>query len=145
MGVIVRNCPHCPAEHSSFYLTWSALIPNMPNTFWNCAAVCGACAFPICFVAVGTERTDQPTGYTGNIEPTYYVEQIWPTRVEAKAPPHTPATVKARYLEGEDAFNRRRWNSAVAMYRSALDIATKGMEGRPGQLYIFPTSSVASR
>ena len=47
------------------------------------------------------------------------------------APPHTPRPVKIRYEEGEDAFERGKWNSAVAMYRSALDIATKGMDGVP--------------
>jgi hypothetical protein len=39
--------------------------------------------------------------------------------------------VKKRFLEGEDAFNRGNWNSAVAMYRSALDIATKSMKDIP--------------
>lgn len=36
-----------------------------------------------------------------------------------------------RFIEGEDAFRRHNWNSAVSMYRSALDIATKGMENAP--------------
>jgi hypothetical protein len=45
--------------------------------------------------------------------------------------------VKARYEEGEDAFARRKWNSAVAMYRSALDIATKAMEGPPKDSTFF--------
>src|SRR5262249_37842831 len=34
-------------------------------------------------------------------------------------------------LEGEQCFRRGNWNAAVAMYRSALDIATKGMNGVP--------------
>jgi hypothetical protein len=39
-------------------------------------------------------------------------------------------------LEGEAAFRRGGWNSAVAMYRSALDIATKGMDSvPPGQTF----------
>jgi hypothetical protein len=82
-------------------------------------------------------ESGQPMAYAGNIEPTFSVSEMWPTRVAASAPPHTPAPVKARYLEGEDAYSRKRWNSAVAMYRSALDIATKGMEGVPANATFF--------
>ena len=132
MAVIVRNCPHCPAEHSSFQITWNAPVPS--GGFWNCAAMCGACNGPICFRVVATNPAlggHQPVGHNGNIEPVYKVLEIWPTRKDPTAPPHTPNLVKARFLEGEDAFSRKKWNSAVAMYRSALDIATKGMTGVP--------------
>ncbi|WP_404536021.1 DUF4145 domain-containing protein [Bradyrhizobium ottawaense] len=50
---------------------------------------------------------------------------------------HAPPPVKARFLEGEDAFRRNKWNSAVAMYRSALDIATKAMDGVPASATFF--------
>jgi hypothetical protein len=72
-----------------------------------------------------------------NIEPAYTVSSIWPARLEPTAPRHTPPPVKARFLEGEDAFSRRKWNSAVAMYRSALDIATKAMNGVPANAAFF--------
>jgi hypothetical protein len=74
---------------------------------------------------------------TGNIEPTFTVSAIWPTRSSPSAPPHTPNPVKGRFLEGEDAFARKKWNSAVAMYCSALDIATKGMDGVPPNTSFF--------
>jgi hypothetical protein len=138
MAVIVRNCPHCPAEHASFQLMWCGNLPNIPIWFWNCVAICGACGHPICFIAMHSRtESGQPMAYAGNIEPTFSVSEMWPTRVAASAPPHTPAPVKARYLEGEDAYSRKRWNSAVAMYRSALDIATKGMEGVPANATFF--------
>jgi hypothetical protein len=73
-----------------------------------------------------------PLQYQGQIEATWQVDRIWPTRVDPSAPLHTPHSVKKRFLEGEDAFNRGNWNSAVAMYRSALDIATKSMKDIPG-------------
>jgi hypothetical protein len=139
MAVIVRNCPHCTAEFSSFQLTWSAPVPTGGN-LWNCAATCGACNGPICFQTLTTNTGlagHPPTSQAGNIEPTYRVERIWPTRIDHAAPPHTPPTVKARFLEGEDAFSRKRWNSAVAMYRSALDIATKAMTGVPANSTFF--------
>ncbi len=133
MAVILRNCPHCPAENSSFPITWTAPVPQLPRV-WNCAATCGACSGPICFRASTVNPGMQghpPINHAGNIEPDYMVSDIWPTRKNATAPPHTPGSVKARFLEGEDAFSRKRWNSAIAMYRSALDIATKGMQGVP--------------
>jgi hypothetical protein len=138
MSVIIRNCPHCPAEHSSFTLAWNAPLPNSNNLVWNCAATCGACGFPICFTAINT-RSDgnHPMNQAGNIEPVWGVTVAWPERAESTAPPHTPNPVKARFLEGEDAFSRKRWNSAVAMYRSALDIATKGMKGVPSNSTFF--------
>jgi hypothetical protein len=138
MAVIIRNCPHCPAEYSSFQLTWNANVPNSPNSVWNCAAVCGACGDPICFKAASVNYpAQQPQAWAGNIEPTWMVGEIWPTRTAPSAPLHTPIPVKARFLEGEDAFGRKRWNSAVAMYRSALDIATKAMQGVPPNSTFF--------
>jgi hypothetical protein len=138
MSVILRNCPHCPAESSSFTLIWTARIPNKPPYYHNCAAICGACSKPICFqVKKGDHGTTKPTDHVGNIEHGYHVVGIWPSRNQHVAPLHTPAAVKTRFLEGEDAFGRGRWNSAVAMYRSALDIATKAMEGVPPNSSFF--------
>lgn len=104
------------------------------NLFWNCVAICGGCNGPISFRARQTNAHaagTPPASLNGNIEPQFHVPTIWPSRSEAVAPPHTPGSVKGRFLEGEDAFRRGRWNSAVAMYRSALDIATKGMNDVP--------------
>ena len=105
----------------------------------NCAAVCGACGKPISFVAShkGGSANAAPLNHGGNIEPTWIVNKIWPTRTAADAPAHTPGPVKTRFLEGEAAFRRGGWNSAVAMYRSALDIATKGMDGVPANSTFF--------
>jgi hypothetical protein len=45
--------------------------------------------------------------------------------------------VAKRFLEGEVAFKRGNWNAAVAMYRSALDIATKDMKDVPKNKTFF--------
>lgn len=108
----------------------------MPHHFANCAAVCGACGKPICFIAIRRDHgAGKPTDASGNIEATFEVKRIWPERTEPSAPPHSPASVETRFLEGEDAFHRGKWNSAVAMYRSALDIATKGMPNVPADTF----------
>jgi hypothetical protein len=131
MTVILRNCPHCPAENSSFTVKWCDPVLKKSGE-WNCAATCGACGLPISFVAKQKiAHQGPPTSTGGNLEPEFRVSVIWPNKATVGAPPHTPSGVKARYEEGEDAFSRGKWNSAVAMYRSALDIATKGMKDVP--------------
>jgi len=139
MGILIRNCPHpgCYAEHVSFRVVWSDYVPNKTRSFTNNGALCGACNSPICFVAMNKNTHEVPLSIVGNIEPICIVSEIWPQRSVPLAPPHTPVPVAKRFLEGEDAFGRRRWNSAVAMYRSALDIGTKGIEGVPKDVNFF--------
>ncbi|MDZ4365087.1 DUF4145 domain-containing protein [Brevundimonas sp.] len=130
MAILRRNCPHCPAEHVAFEVKWDS--PR--GTAFNAAAVCGACKGPIVFWARrknGQTTSTGPAKETHNIEPTWQVIEVWPSRSDSAAPPHTPPLVAKRFLEGEDAYRRQSWNAAVAMYRSALDIATKAMDGVP--------------
>jgi hypothetical protein len=136
-GVLVCNCPHCSAQHSSFTLVWCAPVPGQQD-LWVVTGVCGACSYPISFPALNKHGSSAPpTTVNGNIDGHFSVQETWPSRPEPAAPPHTPKPVARRFLEGEDAFARRNWNSAVAMYRSALDIATKGMEGAPANATFF--------
>jgi hypothetical protein len=144
MAILRRNCPHCPAEHVGFDVKWNEHPPYSPGNFWNCVAICGACGKPICFVAIAKQpnNTNPPSGHHGEIESKvanhgWLVPEIWPSRMSPAAPPYTPRTVEKRFMEGEDAFRRGNWNSAIAMYRSALDIATKGMEGVPQGVTFF--------
>jgi hypothetical protein len=139
MAILLRNCPHCPAQHSSFALVWCAPILRGPKHAWATAATCGACGYPISFLAMAQQAQQgvPPTGVNGNIDGYFTISESWPSRPDPAAPPHTPKSVARRFLEGEDAFARGNWNSAVAMYRSALDIATKGMEGVPANATFF--------
>jgi hypothetical protein len=134
MPTIRRDCPHCPASLVAFEIKWAEQFYGQAYT-WNCVAICGACNRPICFVATGRNAAGaqgSPLQHQGQIEVHWRVDRIWPTRPPPTVPQHTPPSVKKRFLEGEDAFSRGNWNSAVAMYRSALDIATKGMKDIPG-------------
>ena len=133
MAVIRRDCPHCPAEHVAFEIKWAQNPPHSAPIIWNCVAICGACGKPICFVATAVHlgNRESPQSMNGEISSTWHVPQIWPYKPNPSSPPHTPPPISKRFLEGEDAFMRHNWNSAVAMYRSALDIATKAMPGVP--------------
>jgi hypothetical protein len=136
MATIKRNCPHCPAEHVAFRLVAADGIFGRPG-MWNCLAVCGACGLPICFVASSGAGGSSLLQFPADIELHWAVLATWPSRKEPSAPPHAPPPVARRFLEGEDAYGRENWNSAVAMYRSALYIATKALDGVPGKLTFF--------
>lgn len=141
MAVILRNCPHCPAEHVSFTLRWGEKPPGGAGKIWNCAADCGACGKPIAFqtwLASNSPTSEKsPASEQGAIEPKWVVNRHWPSRVVSVAPAHTPPAIARRFLEGERSFAHGNWNAAVAMYRSTLDIATKALDGVPGGLTFF--------
>lgn len=130
MAVIVRDCPHCPATSVGFTITWAAVPPQSRPHIWNTAAICGACKKPIVFVATHTSAQNHtpPTAFNSDIEGAYIIGEIWPRRTSATAPAHVPNAIATRFLDGEENFQRGRWNPAVSMYRSALDIATKALE-----------------
>ncbi|WP_309628829.1 DUF4145 domain-containing protein [Brevundimonas sp.] len=129
MAMMIRDCPHCPATSVAFTIKWNASTSGATQIG---AATCGACGKLIAFtlLSVGAAAPD-PSNIGGNIASIWQVTGAWPSRQAPTVPDHTPNAVARRFLEGEDAFNRHSWNAAVSMYRSALDIATKGLEGVP--------------
>lgn len=136
MAIVRGNCPHCPAEHVAFAVVASQKAPNT-NDWYNTLAVCGACSKPVCFQARSGNTGSSPTNVEGDLHPNWHLSAVWPARTISTAPLHTPESVCRRFLEGEDAYRRESWNAAVAMYRSALDIATKGLDGVPDKITFF--------
>jgi hypothetical protein len=68
--------------------------------------------------------------------PSYMLGPVSPSRTAPDAPRYTPGAVANRYVDGEHNFRDGRWNAAVAMYRSSLDIATKALEA-PGATFFL--------
>ena len=133
MAVFVTNCPHCHTANVSFSLKWSYVLRPYEQI---AGAVCGACRFAILIQFLG--GSGAVADYSGDLRSSNFsVVEVWPKVTELGAPLHTPANVERRFIEGEDAFQRRRWNSAVAMYRSALDISTKAFAGVPAGLTFY--------
>ena len=135
MAVIIRNCPHCPATRSTMTIRWQHATDDR---HYIITATCAACQLPICFRV----RERQGYGYAPMKEDRelerdkWEILNQWPVREELSCPAHVPLNVGKRFLEGEEAFARKSWNAAVAMYRSALDIATKAIEDVPqGQTF----------
>lgn len=131
MATVRYNCPHCAANRVAFEVV---AANEMKSCVWTILAICGACRLPVCGVASNPSTTGSPIGVkyalNGSDSP-WTVSALWPSHAQRDAPQHTPPAVARRFLEGEAAFERQSWNAAVAMYRSALDIATKQVDGVP--------------
>lgn len=132
MAVFKTNCPHCATNDVGFTVR-ATYKYETGESIALCS--CGFCNKPIT-LQVGTIESGLEQ-YGGDISGRFYVSNIWPTAEDLTAPRHTPPAVANRFIEGEDAFRRARWNSAVAMYRSALDIATKGLPDVPAGLTFY--------
>lgn len=130
MGLIQRDCPHCLTARVAFSIPYS-YSRNAEQHEFGAIGVCAGCHKPISFLASNRVNGLSPQQFSGNIEPTMCVLDVWPCTIASEAPPHTPPAVAKRFVEGEDAYLRGSWNAAVAMYRSALDIATKAVDGIP--------------
>lgn len=132
MAVYKSNCPHCATNDVAFAILTSYRIAAGETI---ALGVCGSCHKPLTIHAHGLETGLEE--HRGDITDRFYIEEVWPSAEELAAPRHTPPAIANRFIEGEDGFRRQRWNSAVAMYRSALDIATKGLSGVPKGLTFY--------
>lgn len=136
MGILRRDCPHCLTASVAFSISHSYLLPGQQSVYGN-VGVCAACHKPLGFLARNPRNGFSPHQAQGNIEPDMIVVGQWPSVVAPIAPPHTPVAIARRFVEGEEAFARGSWNAAVAMYRSALDIATKALPDVPVRQSFF--------
>lgn len=128
MATLSAPCPHCNHDKSLFESVWNSYPKDGKAQVY---LTCIHCGKGIGIIAEMRRSAAQPSEYRGNIEDFYKITSFWPLPRMANAPEYTPKPVATRFLDGEDAFSRGRWTSAVAMYRSALDIATKGMPDVP--------------
>ena len=135
MGTISAPCPHCLHDKTLLEAVWQTRSGNQ----WQAYMVCMHCHLGSGFVFEAKDNvalSNGPQGLKGSVAQQLRIVRRWPKPVELIAPEYTPAPVAKRFVEGEDAFHRSNWNSAVAMYRSALGIATKGMPEVPeGQTF----------
>lgn len=127
MPVIRTDCPHCHTQRVAFELKWEFRRPHDYLTL----GLCGSCGLPVTALLEPYYGADAPLRIAFDVEEYYNIREMWPKVEPIGAPKHTPPPVAKRFTEGEQAYSRENWISAVAMYRSALDIATKSMEGVP--------------
>lgn len=65
------------------------------------------------------------------------VKGIIPKSVPLQAPEYCPDSVASAFIQAEAAIKGRHWESAAAMDRRALEIATKEMAPEHGKLNLY--------
>lgn len=127
MGVIASDCPHCGASFVVLNCIAASIHPRNPKRY-RALFSCNRCFGP--FAAVVEHERDHfdPMKIEGDLKAAgFQVAYRTPRAVDPKAPRHTPDAAAKRFIEAEDSFIRQKWTSAVSMYRSTLDIATKNV------------------
>ncbi len=132
MAILTTDCPHCRTNRVACSIKWQSVRGND----WLILAICGACRMPIT-AQLAARYDTKPMDEPADIEDSFYTIQTWPTTSELSAPRHTPDPVAKRFIEAEKSYAAQSWISAVLMYRTTLDVATKGMEGVPPGLTFY--------
>ncbi|WEK56473.1 MAG: DUF4145 domain-containing protein [Candidatus Brevundimonas phytovorans] len=129
MGVFRLDCPHCSTARVACEVVWQSDRRGEKLILM----LCGSCRLPITAAVRNNygalQDLIQLNGDLTNEQ--WFIRESWPEVTKAAAPAHTPWPVAKRYIEGEEAYKRKSWNAAVAMFRSSLDIATKTMADAP--------------
>ncbi len=133
MPILTTTCPHCRTEHVAAQFVGFVQQPEMVYrhnkgqcVLYTTFFACQKCHKGICAQVIST-TSDSPAGYSGDLldSPYLTIESIYPMAGEHKAPPHAPSSVERVFIQAKDNLSRHQWEAAGAMYRKALDIATK--------------------
>lgn len=125
MAIILKDCFYCGGQNQAMPCIGSSEFPNISGMY-RAIFACPSCHKPFAAVVrVGAGRSVSPMS-DGNIQNLGMSVEHWhPTHPPLVAPAHTPEDVSQRYIEGESSFRSKSYIAAIAMFRSALDIATK--------------------
>lgn len=139
MASLVHDCPRCGANRMTFDSASKAIYLRTTfdwKNYYELAAICRRCGLHTIFVVAQLEydppreeriefllETDQ------NIDKSYEVDGYVSLKDIAAQPPpeHVPDEVAAAFREASTSIASKCWNAAGAMFRSAIDIATRGL------------------
>lgn len=134
MTVLVLDCPHCGADHTSFNVVAAHARSNYQL---NVMAECGRCCRPVSAVLhidlrltryeadQMQHRLLQEKGDLCNWGAVRILEGPWPVRPAVLAPLHTPDLVAQAWVQAEKSRRAQLWDAACAMYRRCMEIALK--------------------
>lgn len=123
MPILVYDCPHCGAKQMTHTLWGSRARSDLSLTY--AGMQCQGCRDVT--IATLTQRyvsREKPESVS-DIADSFNLLGVRPSPPVVGAPYGTPDAVAKRFVEAVKNFTDQRWNSAVGMFRSALDIATK--------------------
>lgn len=154
MSQFVSNCPRCGAENTTFdcYVSaWAGVEYNWKN-YAEIFAICRRChRSSIQLVSQQTSDDAVATMFRGTTKLAEYIGTIndlakfeqfitLKDNHNFKAPDHLPENIRAIIDEANSCLASQCFNAAGAMYRLALDIATKNLlpenedEGPPAKI-----------
>ena len=127
----VGNCPHCLAEEIGMTLAGATNIPiHHPTAMFQC----NRCHQVVCVqMQTGRMGIDWLSHASGEIrrvarENSADVVRVYPETLRTTAPEHISPVVLRAFEQGADNAKRRNMDAAAAMYRKALDVATRELD-----------------
>jgi hypothetical protein len=127
----VDTCPHCRTESVAMsYLATSAPRKSDPTVVFRC----NACNQLVC---VATRNPSHLHNWITQSNGEFHNEcrsqggaitAVYPKAKRLEAPEHISPTVQRAFLQGADNASRKQSDAAAAMYRKALDVATKELD-----------------
>lgn len=121
-------------------MTGEAVLPDMQDRF-HVYFMCNSCFMPVVALIESSAGT-APSQARGDIlkaQAMYgmSVKRIIPASVPLAAPEYCPDSVASAFIQAEAAIKGRHWESAAAMDRRALEIATKEMAPEHVKLNLY--------
>jgi hypothetical protein len=144
MSYFACHCPHCLTENAGFRSVADIVLNDSGDAFTLFLA-CNHCKKGICVTVRVSDQINigginvkpaKPHLYDGDIRlsPGYTVLEKYPSKEEQAVPMHISENIQRCYVQGLDNLLRKQFDAAGAMFRKALDIATKELKETNGNL-----------
>lgn len=145
MGTLIRDCPHCGGAKMALKCHYAVQRAEEP-LLWCAFFICPGCWHPLAGLLHNRERKS-PMELLDLNSAGFIVFGLYPEVIALAAPLHAPESVSLRWIEAEKNFRQNNRISAAAMYRSALEIATKTVaeESEKKLKLIYRIDSLAQR
>lgn len=133
-----HDCPHCHTKKAGFRLLaqWRS---NIDNSFANVVAICRVCSGGLLLLsrdeqsATHEDVTQRVSAYPGS---RFLIVQTWP-EVSSHRLSDIPENVAHFYDQAMENMGAQRWDASGAMFRKALDVATKMIDPDLRSLPLF--------
>jgi hypothetical protein len=124
-----QTCPHCGTVNVGFTFTGEAQIPGFNGLGWHTYFMCNTCTKPL-VVLITSAGSARPSTRDGDLKlmaglSGLKIESVYPVPRAPNTPAHCPPKVAQAFNEAESAIHVGNLDSAIAMDRRALELATK--------------------
>jgi hypothetical protein len=131
------DCPHCSTRSAGFIVVYN--WPGPVESFSNSLSLCGICNRGLILFTHDTLSRSHANLREGNLafpSERFHVLEQWPENT-ITAPANVPENIGRFYLQGLENLRAERWDAAGAMFRKALDVATKQLDVALRSLTLF--------